>query len=156
MLKDPRCQYIRRRHPGILKSKLVNTYDLKIVGFIEGLGRYPFYISLSSSSTPTSPSLPAPSSLLPPPLPPSLVQRKVLINDRLKDSLGALKLQSANKREVSVGSGFSEKQREDLWKIREELLGKIVEISAQELTKNSLRFPVFVKFREDKAEPDVI
>lgn len=56
---------------------------------------------------------------------------------------------------VSVGGGFSEEQREDFWKHRETLVGKIVEVRADAITKNqdeknenySLRFPRFLRFR---------
>jgi len=75
---------------------------------------------------------------------------------KYKNTLGALVLKSANNKVVKVGSGISDKQRDELWKNRESLIGKIVEVSAQEVTKNSLRFPVFVKLRDDKDEPDAI
>lgn len=56
---------------------------------------------------------------------------------------------------VSVGGGFSEEQREDFWKHRESLVGKVVEVRADAITKNqdeknenySLRFPRFLRFR---------
>jgi DNA ligase-1 len=59
---------------------------------------------------------------------------------------------------VKVGSGFSDNQREEYWNERNELIGNIVEIQYQEVTKNkngtkSLRFPVFVRFRDDKDQP---
>lgn len=44
----------------------------------------------------------------------------------------------------------------EIWETQESLKGKIVEVSAQEISKNSLRFPVFVKFRDDKDTPDSI
>lgn len=56
---------------------------------------------------------------------------------------------------VSVGGGFSEEQREDFWNHRETLVGKVVEVRADAITKNqdeknpnySLRFPRFLRFR---------
>lgn len=56
---------------------------------------------------------------------------------------------------VNVGGGFSEKQREEFWNNREELVGRIVEVRADAITKNqevknetySLRFPRFLRFR---------
>lgn len=55
----------------------------------------------------------------------------------------------------SVGSGFSKEQRHDFWKRKNEFLGKICEIQTMEITENksgqkSLRFPVFIRFRDDK------
>ena len=74
---------------------------------------------------------------------------------KLKGSLGALVV-SYNGNTVNVGSGFSEALRKELWNIKESVIGTMVEIKAQEETTNkkgtsSLRFPVFIKFREDKA-----
>jgi len=53
---------------------------------------------------------------------------------------------------VSCGGGFSDKQREDLWKVRDQLLGCLMEVEADAITQNSngeysLRFPRFKTFR---------
>lgn len=55
---------------------------------------------------------------------------------------------------VSIGSGFSDKEREDFWQHRASLPGQIVEIIADAITKDqsdddwfSLRFPRFKTFR---------
>lgn len=55
---------------------------------------------------------------------------------------------------VSVGSGFSDEEREEFWHYRDQLLGQIIEIKADALTKDqsddewwSLRFPRFKTFR---------
>lgn len=53
---------------------------------------------------------------------------------------------------VNVGSGFSDKQRDNFWTYREELLGDIAEVRADAITQNqdgtySLRFPRFLRFR---------
>lgn len=59
---------------------------------------------------------------------------------------------------VNVGSGFTDEQREEYWKIREELIGKIVEVKYKDVTKDkktgleSLQFPIFQRIREDKIE----
>lgn len=59
---------------------------------------------------------------------------------------------------VNVGSGFTDEQREEYWKIREELIEKIVEVKYKDVTKDkktgleSLQFPVFQRIREDKFE----
>lgn len=61
----------------------------------------------------------------------------------------------------SVGSGFSKEQRYDFWKRKNEFLGKIVEVQTMEITENksgqkSLRFPVFIRFRDDKNTTNIM
>lgn len=56
---------------------------------------------------------------------------------------------------VNVGSGFSDDEREEFWALRALLLGRTVEILADAITQNqdgtySLRFPRFLRFRDDK------
>lgn len=54
---------------------------------------------------------------------------------------------------TNVGGGFTEEQREDFWNRREKLMGMIIEVEADAITKSqdgdyySLRFPVFKTFR---------
>jgi DNA ligase-1 len=53
---------------------------------------------------------------------------------------------------VNVGSGFTDKQRDDFWTARNKLLGNIAEVRADAITQNqdgtySLRFPRFLRFR---------
>lgn len=56
-----------------------------------------------------------------------------------------------NDHKVQVGSGFYDGDRIGLWECRNTLIGKTIEVEAQEITKDgSLRFPVFVRFRDDK------
>lgn len=56
--------------------------------------------------------------------------------------------------EVWVGSGFTEELRDEIWKNRDKVIGRLVEIKGDALTKNeksdnvwSLRFPTFERFR---------
>jgi DNA ligase-1 len=53
---------------------------------------------------------------------------------------------------VNVGSGFSDSDRDIFWASRDSLLGQIVEVRADAVTRNqdgtySLRFPRFLRFR---------
>lgn len=59
---------------------------------------------------------------------------------------------------VDVGSGFKESDRHRIWKKREQIIGKIIQVQYFEETedssgKKSLRFPVFKRIRTDKTEP---
>jgi DNA ligase-1 len=53
---------------------------------------------------------------------------------------------------VNVGSGFTDNMRECFWEARDDLVQKVVEVSADAITQNqdgtySLRFPRFLCFR---------
>lgn len=75
--------------------------------------------------------------------------------NRNKGKLGALVVDYKGF-EVSVGSGYTDTLREELWN-DEEIVGRVIEISYFEETCDkdgnlSLRFPVFIRVRDDKDE----
>lgn len=77
---------------------------------------------------------------------------------RLKGTFGSFVVEYKNNT-VNVGSGFTDEQRDYIWKNRENLIGKIVEIKYKETSIDkstgleSLQFPIFQRFRPEKTEP---
>jgi DNA ligase-1 len=79
---------------------------------------------------------------------------------RLENMLGGICVKGVDEKgtefDVNVGSGFSDEQRKEIWNNRDKYIGKTVTIKFQEYSKNkatntlSLRFPVFMHFRDDK------
>ena len=69
--------------------------------------------------------------------------------------LGALVCEGVDngrKIRVNVGSGLSDRDRDQYWMARDSVLGRVVEVQADAVTQNqdgtySLRFPRFVRFR---------
>ena len=62
---------------------------------------------------------------------------------------------------VNVGSGFNDDHRDNLWAIRDQLVGKIVAVKYNMRSKNkageeSLFLPIFVEVRYDKDVADTI
>lgn len=101
--------YEFKRSKTLLKLKVMNTCDLKIIGFEEGYGKY-----------------------------------KGVLGNLICDYKGY---------QLGVGSGFDDKQREQIWNNQEKYLNRIAEIQYFEETYNdkgglSLRFPVFKCVRE--------
>ena len=80
-----------------------------------------------------------------------------------KDTIGGLKVKSKNDVESNVGSGFSDETRALLLQLysTNQLKGKFVDIEYFAISQNkdgskSLRFPVYLKLRDDKLEADVV
>ena len=77
---------------------------------------------------------------------------------RLSGTLGAFVVDYMGN-EVSVGSGFTDAQRDDFWRRRDDLPGILCEVKYEEVScdkktgAKSLQFPVFVGLRTDKSEP---
>ena len=62
---------------------------------------------------------------------------------------------------VNVGSGFNDDHRDNLWSIRDQLIGKIVAVKYNMRSKNkageeSLFLPIFVEVRDDKDVADAL
>lgn len=72
-------------------------------------------------------------------------------------ALGALVVRYKGN-EVNVGSGYTDAQREEIWKNKEDVIGKIVTVKYKDISRDkdtgleSLQFPVFIALREDKKE----
>jgi DNA ligase-1 len=62
--------------------------------------------------------------------------------------------------EAKVGSGYSEEERIRFWKIKNELIGRVISVQYFEQTENtsthvkSLRFPVFLELKEEGQLPN--
>lgn len=79
---------------------------------------------------------------------------------RLENTLGGITVEGVdergNKFTVNVGSGFSDELRAEIWNNREKYIGTTCTVKYQEMCKAkgseifSLRFPVFMHFRDDK------
>lgn len=67
------------------------------------------------------------------------------------DRLGAVVGLSEDGVEISVGGGFSDAQRDEIWEDQEVYRGRIFEIEGYaEFQSGSLRHPQFIRWRDDK------
>lgn len=70
---------------------------------------------------------------------------------KYENTLGSIIVSNSDGISSSVGSGFTDDNREEIWKNQGEYIGKTVEIQYIEITKEkSLRHPTFKRFRNDK------
>ena len=66
--------------------------------------------------------------------------------------MGGLKLIQENGLPCDVGSGFTDDERDQIWKDPSSVVGRILEIQYQELTPDGvMRFPVALRYRDDKS-----
>lgn len=82
------------------------------------------------------------------------------IDGKNRGGLKSLIVQLDDENTVNVASGLTEEQRVDIWANKDQYLGKIVEVKYFEETVNqnggrSLRFPVILRFRDDKTIEDI-
>lgn len=67
-----------------------------------------------------------------------------------QNKLGALNVRLKNGKEFSIGTGFDDATRKDMWARRKDLVGKQVKFKFQELSADGIpRFPVFLGLREE-------
>lgn len=77
--------------------------------------------------------------------------------NRLAGTMGALVV-DYNGNELRVGSGFDDATRATVWENPDDYIGRIIELKYKEVTMDkktgleSLQFPTFVRFRDDKNE----
>jgi DNA ligase-1 len=70
---------------------------------------------------------------------------------RNADKLGAFIVEGQGLEPTNVGGGFSDVQRVAFWKKGMSMVGKTIEVKYQDMTSDKhLRFPVFIRLREDK------
>ena len=73
-------------------------------------------------------------------------------NTKYENTLGGL-IVDYNGSELRCGSGFTDEERDEIWKMGNDVIGMMCEISYMEETKTgSLRHPVFERFRFDLEE----
>jgi len=78
--------------------------------------------------------------------------------DSLPDKLGAFVVDYKGNR-LNVGSGMTDEQRDEFWRLRQALTGRVVEVKYKEESSDkktgllSLQFPIFVSLREEGKEP---
>jgi ATP-dependent DNA ligase len=65
--------------------------------------------------------------------------------------LGGYVVTQENGKQCEVGSGIIDTERSAIWKDREAVVGRTIEVKYQELTPDGImRFPTFIRFRNDK------
>lgn len=75
---------------------------------------------------------------------------------RLDGTLGKVRLETSDGVNVGYsGSGFTDEERDTIWKNDDRWLGRTVEIEARGLgTEGNLRMPIYKRDRKDDGEPD--
>jgi len=68
-----------------------------------------------------------------------------------KGRLGAIEGLYESGETYSVGTGFTDQMREELWARRDELIGQWMEVKVQDTDVSEARHPVFVRLRPDRS-----
>lgn len=124
MIKEPTALYECKRSKNWLKMKPVLTVDLEVVDVEIGTGRNADRLG-------------------------NIICEGSIDVENVEDPNETHTLEL----KVSVGSGFSDQQRDEYWNMRDQLIGQLVEVKADCVTQNqdngsySLRFPRFERFR---------
>lgn len=70
---------------------------------------------------------------------------------KYENMMGGIHVRQETGVNCDVGTGFSDQDREYIFNNQSEFLGKTIEVKYQELSKDGvMRFPVFMRFRNDK------
>lgn len=70
---------------------------------------------------------------------------------KYENTLGSIVVSGNNIAPTSVGSGFTDEDRKEIWENKNKYIGKTVEIKYFEVSKDRiLRFPIFERIRTDK------
>lgn len=70
---------------------------------------------------------------------------------KYQGTLGSIIVKGNNVAETSVGSGFTDEDRKEIWDNKDKYIGKIAEIKYFEISEDKvLRFPIFERMRTDK------
>jgi len=108
-----------RRSNDLLKMKYTKEIEGKVIGYVEGTGKYKGTLGAIRVEISTA---------------------KIDYEQR-QDSVNIIS--------IEVGTGFTDNRRHNIWKSRSEYLNAVVTIKYQEETKDGLlRFPVFKEFRD--------
>jgi DNA ligase 1 len=63
--------------------------------------------------------------------------------------MGGLTVIQDNNKICDVGSGFTDEDRKWMWENKDQVIGRIAEVSFQEMTNDDImRFPIFKRWRD--------
>lgn len=127
MLRHPKNPYSWKRDNDLLKFKFFQEMDLTIVDLFEGNNKYEGKMG-------------------------GMICKGILEQTDQDGEPFLLEIVT------EVGSGFTDAQRVEFWAMRDQLIGKTVEVQFQNITDRadpetgtySLRFPTFLKLKEDR------
>ena len=73
------------------------------------------------------------------------------LGTKYEGTLGGLHVTQENGVACKVGSGFTDSERDVIWKNQKQISGRMMEAAYQELTPDKvMRFPIFKRWRPDK------